>query len=78
MTSGMRENLWLDRAVRESIGRQLRLEYRGLITAPLPDEHVYLLLSLRHKQRDREKDRRAPGSGRSNCDHPHPVYDQSA
>jgi hypothetical protein len=74
----MRQNLWLDKAVRETIGRQLRLEYRAVTAAPLPDEHVYLLLNLRHKQRDRERDRGAPGSGRSNSDRPSLIQDRNA
>jgi hypothetical protein len=78
MVSGTHENLRLDGATRDSIGQQLRLEYQEVTAAPLPDEHVYLLLSLRHKQRDRENERRAPHAGTLNHDHPQSAHDQSA
>ena len=45
-----------DRIARR-IGMKLRDVYGSPEAAPLPDEHVDLLLRLRHKERDQERTR---------------------
>lgn len=46
----------LDRTVRDHLGQGLRLVYeRELTNQPIPNGHVDLLLSLRHKERDRRR-----------------------
>ena len=52
-----RDEPGLDDIVRRRIGAKLRADYAELERQPLPDEHVDLLLRLRHKERDRQPKR---------------------
>jgi hypothetical protein len=52
---GETEGAKLDSVARRRIGRRLRAQYRALTGAPIPNEHVDLLLTLRHVERERNR-----------------------
>jgi len=43
----------LDRASLDRVGAILRATYEGVTKEPIPNEHIDLLLALRHKERER-------------------------
>jgi hypothetical protein len=45
----------LDRATQVRIGRRLRLVYRPLVGAPIPDDYIDLLLALRRQEREQSR-----------------------
>jgi hypothetical protein len=49
------EGAKLDSVARHRIGRRLRAQYRSLTGAPIPNEHVDLLLTLRQVERERNR-----------------------
>ena len=45
----------LDRVSRDRIGTLLRAAYEEVAKEPIPNEHIDLLLSLRHMERERRR-----------------------
>ena len=46
----------LDRGSRDRIGALLRAAYDEVARAPIPNEHIDLLLALRHMERERRRE----------------------
>ena len=46
----------LDRVARDRIGTLLRATYDEVAKGPIPNEHVDLLLALRHMERERRRE----------------------
>jgi hypothetical protein len=78
MRSAKGKNLTLNRVARTNIGSGLRAEYKAVTGEPIPDEHVYLLLALRQKEREQNRDQGRSSPGGVTCTHPHPGHDQGA
>ena len=47
----------LDRASQERIGAILRATYERVTKEPIPDQHIDLILALRHNERERRRER---------------------
>jgi len=46
----------LDQALRDHIGPLLRAAYEEVAREPIPNEHIDLLLALRHMERERRRE----------------------
>ncbi len=49
------EEARLTAPVQAHLGRRLRASYRSLLGAPVPQEHIELLLALRRAERERRQ-----------------------
>ena len=48
---------WIAQAIRRHLGAELRAAYSEFVGAPIPNEHVDLLLLLRRRERSRKSSR---------------------
>jgi hypothetical protein len=50
------EAVCLDRASQDRIGAILRATYERVTKEPIPNQHIDLILALRHKERERRRE----------------------